>query len=105
MTKSSRDNPEYTLIVAPEAESDVVDILHYTLAEWGRLQAEKYQGILDGGFSRLQRTPGVGHSRRDIPTGYKAYHAGQHVILYRVEAETVFVVRVLHGSMDFTGKL
>ncbi|MGR3318589.1 MAG: type II toxin-antitoxin system RelE/ParE family toxin [Candidatus Anammoxibacter sp.] len=30
---------------------------------------------------------------------------GQHIIIFRVEDTTIYIVRVLHGSMDFIDKL
>ncbi|MGR3177252.1 MAG: type II toxin-antitoxin system RelE/ParE family toxin [Candidatus Anammoxibacter sp.] len=45
--------------------------------------------------------PFLGHSRPDIPTEYRAYQAGQHIIIFRIKDTTIYVVRVLHGSMDF----
>jgi toxin ParE1/3/4 len=103
--KSNQDNPEYSLIVAPEAQMDIVGILQYTLETWGRSQADEYQSVIAGEFSAIRANPGIGHSRSDIPERYNAHQAGQHVIIFRVEAETVYVVRVLHGSMDFVGRL
>ena len=103
--KSNRDIPEYSLTVAPEAQTDIVGILQYTLELWGQSQADKYQSVIAGEFSAIRSNPGIGHRRLDIPERYRAHQAGQHVIIFRVEAETVYVVRVLHGSMDFVGRL
>ena len=41
--KSNHGNPECSLIVSPEAQSDIDDILQYTISEWGQNQAEKYK--------------------------------------------------------------
>ena len=103
--KSSHKNPKYPLIVAPEAQADIDDILQYTISEWGQNQAKKYRDILSKGFSALIHNPCLGHSRSDIPPEYRAYQAGQHVIIFRAEDGTIYVVRVLHGSMDFIDKL
>ena len=102
--KSNHENPEYSLVLAPEAQSDIDDILQYTIAEWGQNQAEKYKVVLGKGFSSLKYNPGLGHARPDIPAEYRAYQAGQHILIFRVADTTIYVVRVLHGSMDFTDK-
>lgn len=47
----------------------------------------------------------LGHWRADIPKTYKAYSAGEHIIIYRVEGQTVYVIAILHGSMDFLHQL
>ena len=80
--KSSQENPEFSLIVAPEAQLDIFDILQFTLEEWGRQQAQKYKGILDEAFQVIRQNPNLGHLRPDIPLKYRAYPAGQHVIFF-----------------------
>ena len=44
-------------------------------------------------------------SRPDIPVNYQVVQAGQHMIIYRVEEMKIYVIRVLHASMDFNNKL
>jgi toxin ParE1/3/4 len=100
--KSSHEKPEYSLIISPEAQADVVDILQFTLEEWGLQQAEKYQGVLDNAFSTIHHNPHLGHRRPDIQAEYRAFQAGQHIIVFRTEKKTVYVVRVLHSCMDFS---
>lgn len=100
--RSSQGNPELLLIVAPEAQLDIFDILQYTLEEWGHPQAKKYKGIIDKALLDIWHNPQLGHKRPDVPPDYRAYPAGQHVIIFRVEVKRVYVVRVLHGRMDFS---
>jgi predicted transcriptional regulator len=38
--------------------------------------------------------------RDEVATGYRSTHTAHHHIFYRVERDTVVVVRVLHESMD-----
>ena len=47
----------------------------------------------------------LGHWRPDIPQTHKAYNAGEHIIVYRVEDQTVYVVAILHSRMDFSRHL
>jgi len=96
------------LIVSPEAQADVIDMLQFTLEEWGLQQAEKYQSVLDNAFSTIHQNPRLGHKRPDLPPEYRVFQAGQHIIVFRIKEKTVYVIRVLHGCMDFarhiTGK-
>lgn len=100
--KSNREKPEYSLIISPEALEDISDIMQYTLAEWGHSQVKIYRGILANTFSSIQNNPYIGHKRIDIPSRHLAFQAGQHVIIYRIEKYSVYIIRILHGSMDFT---
>lgn len=99
--KSSREKSEYSLIVSPEAQADVIDILQFTLEEWGLQQTEKYKTVLENAFSTIHHNPHLGHKRSDIPPKYRAFQAGQHIVVYRIKENIIYVVRVLHGCMDF----
>jgi toxin ParE1/3/4 len=92
----------YELILSGEAYDDLVDIQNYTYAEFGEQQWKEYNDVLDKAFRQLMDHPLSGHFRDDVPPQYKALSAGEHVIIYRIEKEIVYVIRVLHQRMDFT---
>ncbi|MCH8209292.1 MAG: type II toxin-antitoxin system RelE/ParE family toxin [Nitrospinae bacterium] len=99
--KSSRDL-DYILDLSENAEDDLRNIQQYTFEKYGERQVYVYEEILNKALATLLHNPKLGHKRPDIPPEYKAYPVGQHVIVFRVEDQTVYVVRVLHGSMDFS---
>jgi toxin ParE1/3/4 len=92
----------YELILSGEAYSDLVDIQNYTYTEFGEHQWEKYIQIIDNAFLQLQKHPFSGQVREDIPLHYSALNVGQHIIIFRIQKGTVYVIRVLHQRMDFT---
>jgi len=101
--KSSHGH-DYVLDLSEEAKSDLKDIQKHTFITYGEDPVYKYQVVLDKSFQTVLDNPALGHSRSDIPPLYKAYQAGQHIIICRVEESKIYVVRVLHGSMNFTDK-
>jgi toxin ParE1/3/4 len=90
--------PEYRLELAAQAEHDIEDILVYTLVTWGERQMHDYSDLLDNCLATIQANPNIGHTH-DLDS-YKCLQAGSHLIFYRIEKTTVFVVRVLHCRMD-----
>ncbi len=98
--KSSRD-PDYILDLSENAEDDLRNIQQYTFETYGERQVYVYEEILNKALAALLHNPNLGHKRPDLPPEYRAYPAGQHVIVFRVKEKIVYVVRVLHGSMDF----
>ena len=44
--------------------------------------------------------PHIGRARDELNIGLRGFPAGDYVILYRVENEDVFILRVLHGRRD-----
>lgn len=98
-------NSDYILELSEEAVSDLVDIQNYTFTNYVQNQLEKYEIILDKALNGIQNFPYSGHSRSDIPKIYQVVQAGEHMIIYRVEEIKIYIVRVLHASMNFNNKL
>lgn len=82
------------------AQGDVRSILLHAGERWGLEQRDAYRAKLDGAFSILRSNPRVGRSRDDIAAGLRSYQIEEHVIYYRVVANAVTIVRILHGKMD-----
>lgn len=97
---------KYTLKLSKQAEIDFADILLYTLEAWGEQQMSIYQDdVIYSALKTLRLNPNLGHIRPDILDHYRAFEAGQHVIIYKIDLNTVFVSRILHSSMDFLGRI
>ncbi|MUG91181.1 hypothetical protein F7734_01175 [Scytonema sp. UIC 10036] len=95
----SKEN--YILYLSGRAKKDYKKIQRYTKNSYGKEQVLKYSAMLKECLEKIRDNPMLGHFRSDIPQTHKAYNAGEHVIVYRLENQTVYVVTILHGSMDF----
>lgn len=81
----------------PRARADMTDIWLYIGAENPRA-ADR---VLDAIYHRLEmllQHPHSGLSREDIGPGVRRVVIGQYLVFYSVSAETVDVLRVLHGK-------
>ena len=47
----------------------------------------------------------MGRRRDDLRLGVRTFLVGDYVILYRIEADDVLILRVLRGSRDIEGIL
>lgn len=92
---------KYSLQISLEAYDDLIDIQSYTFQTYGELQMHSYSHELDRALMHIINYPLSGHRRDDIPKGYLAWPVKEHIMIYRIEAEVIFLVRVLHGKMDF----
>jgi len=97
---SPRSLPEYSLVLAERAQDDFEDIILYTEQTWGEKQADEYASVIRRALQSLKQNPRMGHSRSELRPGYRCFHAGRHLILYRIEASIVYVVSILHERMD-----
>lgn len=83
-----------------EADSDLDDILDYSIAAHGRDIAEAYLRTIDAALARLAEHPKLGAPRPDLKAQMRSLPTGEHRIYYRFDGQTVLVARVLHKAMD-----
>jgi len=88
------------LVVAHLARRDLQAIARYSEKEWGAARKAQYMAAIREKFSLLLMRPSMGAPRNDIADGYRNHPVGRHLIFYRVEEESVVILRVPHQSMD-----
>ncbi|HEY8513395.1 MAG TPA: type II toxin-antitoxin system RelE/ParE family toxin [Cyclobacteriaceae bacterium] len=92
---------KYTLLLTAEAQDDLTNIQNYTYFTYGEKQWKKYGHDLKKGLAHIRDFPLSGTKRPDLPEGYLAWPVNEHVLIYRIETKTIYLVRVLHVRMDF----
>ncbi len=97
---------KYAIQLSERAQKDFKAIQRYTLTHYGEKQVLKYSKIMKTGLENIAKNPALcGHYRPDIPKHYKSYQIGEHSLIYRVDKDQIFIVAILHGSMDFRSQL
>lgn len=103
--------PSKSLIVSDDADADIDSILLWTLENFGSRQANAYNERIAATLEILTSDPFPAISKnreQDIGPGYRSLHLGRrsrHLLLYRVEAERILIVRILHDSMELSRHL
>ena len=86
----------------PEARADVQRLFDF-LVEAGPSNAAAALRIIRGGAARLLEHPRIGR-RMDDETERRElilpFGAGVYVLRYRIEGETIVILRVWHGRED-----
>lgn len=91
---------DYRLKIADPAISDLEAIAAYTFERWGEPQTETYMRELDRTIKAIGVDPALGRGRYGVPGMIKGRKSGAHIVFYRVEGQTIFIMRILHESMD-----
>jgi len=95
------DNKPYKIELSDEAYNDLVNIQNYTFSNYGDQGWKKYENEVLVGFQMIANHPEAGHKRSDIPNNYRAWKIREHIVIYRIDSSIIYVVRVLHGRMNF----
>ncbi len=88
--------------LAPQVAADLDDIWYYVAIESGSVEiADKFVDSITERFFLLAGHPDLGRTRDDdFGIGLRSFPVGEYVIVYLVEGEDVFVLRVVHGRRD-----
>jgi toxin ParE1/3/4 len=89
-----------TIKLTPQARADLDGIWTYTAETWGIEQAEAYLMGLDSTMKLLATHPKLGRSISDIREGYFKFPAASHLLIFRIAADAIEVVPILHKSSD-----
>ena len=90
----------HQLVIAPAAKNDLKDIYQYGLRQWGQAQSESYLSTIKNQFWLLTQQPLMGTERPDLLPDTRSLPIESHTLFYRVTANRVEIIRVLHGRQD-----
>lgn len=107
---------QYRVTVTVPAERDLQDIFLWSKTEFGDLAADRYEALIAQTLADLVENPfRPGAKRRDeLFPGIYTYHLAlsrehvsegrvkspRHFLVYRVVADRIEILRVLHDSRD-----
>ena len=87
--------------LTPAAQTDLEDIWLYTLAQWSIPQADRYIDILEETFERLLFMPEMARERTEFDPPVRIHPSAEHLIIYRIEADHLAILRVLGAGQDW----
>ena len=93
------------VLYRPAALNDLEQIYDFTFEMWGPAQAEHYLAQLRSAAQRLLVHPRSGRVYEMEGQKYRSLRSGRHLIFYRIEADAIVVVRILHDRMDIPSRL
>ena len=95
----------YRIAYAKPAEKDLDEIEEYLRDTAGDKVADEFIIRVVDKVNSLRNMPERQRVRLELKTDLRAVSVRSYLIFYRIEAGTVTIVRVLHGSRDIHSKL
>jgi len=92
--------PAYKLVIAPAAKNDLKDIYQYGLRQWGQAQSDSYLSAIKDQFWSLTAQPLIGVERPELLPYTRSLAIQSHILFYRISANQVEIIRLLHGRQD-----
>lgn len=91
--------------LTPDAQSELIDIRHFTLKQWGEVQSQKYLSELQQTLRLLATTPSLAKPRPDVGEEVLSFPYVSHVIYCMVHEQQLVVFGILHKRMVPTNHL
>jgi toxin ParE1/3/4 len=88
------------LDVSQAARADLMEIHAYSRRMWGIARATAYLGGLREALRSLARGDASGQRADDVTADLRRLVVGSHVVWFRIEDESLRIIRVLHQSRD-----
>ena len=86
--------------ISRRAKDDLRQIGLYTQREWGKAQRRKYLSGFSDKFSFLAENPFIAAERQEFFPIVRIHQHESHLIVYMIDDIGIFIVRVLHQSVD-----
>lgn len=87
-----------------QAEIDLMEIWHY-VSQNNAPAADRLLRDIDAKCALLLERPQIGKTREEIGPGIRSFPYRRYLVLYRIIAEGVEIVRVVHGARQLEGLL
>jgi len=92
-------------VISKKAIADLEDIWLYTVEKWSVEQADRYYNLIFDEIHFICKNNNAGKSTEHIRKGYRASKVKSYFIFYRVQNNTIEVIRILHERMNIENRL
>jgi toxin ParE1/3/4 len=86
----------FRVALSPQATADLRAIEASSLRKWGEAQTVKYMADIDRAIGRISELPFSAPALSDVDRDERRMTARHHRIFYRIENDTVNILRILH---------
>ncbi|HEV8081445.1 MAG TPA: type II toxin-antitoxin system RelE/ParE family toxin [Chitinophagaceae bacterium] len=91
--------------ISKKAVSDLEEIWLYTVRKWSVDQADRYYNLIFDEVNFICKNINAGKSMEHVRKGYRSSKVKSHLIFYRIQNNTIEVIRILHEQMDIENRL
>ena len=91
------------LVLSKLAKEDLLETWDY-IAVHDEVAADRYIDYLRERALELLDFPELGRLRSEIASDLRSLLARNHLLFYRIQANEIQILRILHGSRDFSSQ-
>lgn len=84
---------------------DLVSIEKYSKESWGKRVANRYLDDIEAALERISENPDIFREEPNFHQCLYFYRVNKHLLVCDMQSDSVFVLTVLHASMDIPERL
>lgn len=92
-------------LISKLAALDLEEIWFFSVEKWSIEQADRYYSLILDEIEYICTNINVGKSMDHVRKGYRASKVKSHLIFYRVNKNTIEIIRILQERMDIESNL
>ena len=102
---SKRKSLRTRVHLTERALRDILEIEAYSVEQFGRRAASRYLADLEAALGRIAEHPDLLRQESQFHPALQFYRAGSHLLVCDRQDMGIFVLTLLHGSMDIPERL
>ena len=84
---------------------DLNDIENYSVENWGKRVSREYIDSIQGALDLLKNNPDLLRIRPNVTDSFLMYRVREHYLICAAEKKSIFVLGIIHGSMDLPNRI
>jgi toxin ParE1/3/4 len=97
----SKKNPvEKAVHLTDRALQDLISVEEYSIETWGKRVSNRYIGDIEAALQRLSDNPEILREEPHLHEFLYFYRVNKHLLVCDVQPGAIFVLTVMHASMD-----
>lgn len=102
---SARKSGQMSIRITDRALQDIAAIEEYSIENWGKRVADRYVDDIESALQRLAEHPELLREEPDFHGSLRFYRVNKHFLVCDVQVGAIYVLTVLHASMDIPNRL
>jgi len=105
MSRGRKGSLPFHILLTERALQDIRDIESFSIERWGNETAQKYIDGIEAALNRIAERPDLLREEPDFAESLRFHRVQKHVLVCDVQGETIYVLTILHTSMDIPRRL
>lgn len=86
------------------AKQDLESLTDFSITRFGHAQTRAYLHYLESALVQLSEMPTLGRLRPELAKGLRSYPCQSHMLYYLEQEGGIVIIRILHQSMELSGR-